>query len=172
VDRSPLSREPRIAPAELITGLSCVRCEDLRAGDAAALFVSWPTRRSSRTTYASHPKRDARCRWRHVIPAPAQTGLDKATPLKRSDAMKETLAKEFPTPARPTVAALRRLRPFAETARKAASQMRTGIDYISSKPTFAIRSSRIGRLCPPVVARYTTLWHDQRSRYDRSGRMT
>src|SRR6516162_9941779 len=27
-------------------------------------------------------------------------------------------------------------------------------------------------LCPPVVARYTTLWRDQRFRYDRSGRMT
>jgi hypothetical protein len=37
-------------------------------------------------------------RWRHVISAPAPTGLDKASPLKRSDAMKETLAKEFPTP--------------------------------------------------------------------------
>ena len=38
----------------------------------------------------------------HVISAPAPTGLDKAWPLKRGDAMKETLAKEFPTPARPT----------------------------------------------------------------------
>jgi hypothetical protein len=47
------------------------------------------------------PGRDARCRWRHVISALAPTGLDKAAPLKRSNAMKETLAKEFPTPARP-----------------------------------------------------------------------
>jgi hypothetical protein len=36
----------------------------------------------------------------------------QGAPLKRSDAMKETLAKEFPTPARPTAAALRRFRPF------------------------------------------------------------
>jgi hypothetical protein len=34
-----------------------------------------------------------------VISAPAPTGLDKAAPIKRSEAMKETLAKEFPTPA-------------------------------------------------------------------------
>jgi hypothetical protein len=33
-----------------------------------------------------------------VISAPAPTGLDKAAPLKRSGAMKETLAKEFPHP--------------------------------------------------------------------------
>jgi hypothetical protein len=43
-----------------------------------------------------------------VISAPAPTGLDKAAPLTRSDAMKETLAKGFPTPAKLTAAALRR----------------------------------------------------------------
>jgi hypothetical protein len=32
-----------------------------------------------------------------VISAPAPTGLDKAAPLKRGGAMKETLAKEFST---------------------------------------------------------------------------
>jgi hypothetical protein len=32
-----------------------------------------------------HPRRDARCRWRHVISAAAPTGLDKAAPCKRSD---------------------------------------------------------------------------------------
>jgi hypothetical protein len=53
---------------------------------------------------------------RHVISAPAPTWfrcLDKAAPLKRSDAMKEILAKESPTSARPTAAAaLRRFRSF------------------------------------------------------------
>jgi hypothetical protein len=73
----------------------CARCEDMGAGDAAAPFVSWPTRANSRTTYASRPRRDARCRWRHVISAPAPTGLDKAAPLKRSDAMSR---KSSPTP--------------------------------------------------------------------------
>jgi len=43
-------------------------------------------------------------------------GLDKAAPLKRSGATKETLAKEFSTPARPTAAALRRHRPFPADA--------------------------------------------------------
>jgi hypothetical protein len=36
-----------------------------------------------------------------VISAPAPTGLDKAAPIKRSEAMKETLAKEFPQPGLP-----------------------------------------------------------------------
>ena len=50
------------------------------------------------TTYPSYPLIPGAMHGaggRHVISALAPTGLEK--PLKRSDAMKETLAKEFPT---------------------------------------------------------------------------
>jgi hypothetical protein len=69
----------------------------MRAGDAAAPFVSWATWAKLLNHMRLSSK--ARCTLpmaRHVICAPAPTDLDKAAPLKRNGAMKETLEKEFP----------------------------------------------------------------------------
>jgi hypothetical protein len=70
----------------------------MRAGDAAAPFVSWPTR----AKLLNHRRLSSRARCTLPMAScdlgPCTDGLDKTAPLKRSDATKEPLAKELPTP--------------------------------------------------------------------------
>ena len=44
MDRAPLSREPRVAPAELISGLSAFATRICAPAMRWHPFVSWPTR--------------------------------------------------------------------------------------------------------------------------------
>ena len=105
----------------------------MRAGDAAAPFVSWATwaKLLNHMRLSSH----ARC----TLPmascdlGPFTEGLDKAAPLKRSGAMKETLAKAFPTPARPSAAALRRLQTFPRPPRNGQLRPKATLHDVASE---------------------------------------
>ena len=71
VDRARLSREPRIAPAELITGVSAFAASGYARQRCGGTFRELGyVGKTPGTTCASHPRRDARCRWGHVRQEP------------------------------------------------------------------------------------------------------
>src|SRR6516162_6905916 len=76
VDRARLSREPRIAPAELITGVSAFAVSGYARRRCGGTFRELGyVGETPGTTCASHPRRDARCRWGHVRQEPMVRGL-------------------------------------------------------------------------------------------------
>ena len=76
VDRARLSREPRIAPAELITGVSAFAASGYARRRCGSTFRELGyVGETPGTTCASHPRRDAHCRWGHVRQEPMVRGL-------------------------------------------------------------------------------------------------
>src|SRR6516162_7510100 len=76
VDRARLCREPRIAPAELITGVSAFAVSGYVRRRCGGTFRELGyVGETPGTTGASHPRRDARCRWGHVRQEPMVRGL-------------------------------------------------------------------------------------------------